>query len=105
MTGTRVGQLRVQIVLLASEVYRDTRECKPLRVLRIADAGHEDSILTDAISGHTTLDEIDVQVHEPAHLNRAAERNLAIALREVQVTKRQVRPRNKDRIEDPASRG
>src|SRR6516165_10711470 len=104
MTGTRVGQLRVQIVLLASEVYRDTRECKPLRVLRIADARHENSILTDAVRGHTTFDEIDMQVHEPAHLNRAAERNLAIALGEVQVAERQLRPRNKDRIKDPASR-
>src|ERR1700722_862498 len=42
MAGARVGQLRVQVVLLAGQIYRDAREGNPLRVLWIAEAGHKD---------------------------------------------------------------
>ena len=59
----------------------------------------------DPVGVHAALDEIDVQVHEPAHLDRATERDFSIALGKVQVTKRQFRPRDVDRIEDPAPRG
>ena len=46
-----------------------------------------------------------MQVDEPAHLDRAAERDLAVALAEVQVAHRQVRPVDEDGVEDPGALG
>src|SRR3954469_24522681 len=92
-------------MLRTGEVHGHTREGNPLGVLRIAEPGHEDRVLRNAKRLHAALDEIDVQIHESAHLDRATERNLAIALGEVQVPERELRTLDKDRIKDPRPGG
>ena len=58
-----------------------------------------------AVGVHAALDQVDVQVDEPAHLDRAAEGDLPVALAEVQVAHGQVRPVDEDGVEDPGALG
>ena len=72
--------------------------------LPIVEAGHEYSVSRDASGrSHAALDEIDVQVHEPAHLDRTAERDPAITPREVQITERAAAVHYLHGIEDPGA--
>ena len=57
----------------------------------------------DAVLVHAVLDQVDAEVDEPAHLDRAAERDLAVALGEVQVAARQLRAVDVDRVVHAAS--
>ena len=45
--GALVGQVRVQVALLAVEGDRGAGEGQPLGVLRVDVAGHEDGVLAD----------------------------------------------------------
>ena len=103
--GPLIGQVRVQVALLAVQGHRGSGEGQPLAELRVGGARHEDRVLADAVGVHAALDQVDVQVDEPAHLDGAAEGDLAVALREVQVAHREVRPVDEDRIEHPGPLG
>ena len=103
--GPLVGQVRVEVALLARQRHRRAGEGQPLVVARVDVARHEDRVLAHAVGRHAALDQVDVQVHEPAHLDRAAERDLAVALGEVQVTHRELRAVDEHRVEDPAALG
>src|SRR5262249_17650926 len=81
--GPLVGEVGVQVVLYSVQRDGGAGEGEPLAVLRIGDAGHEDGVLRDPVGGHAALDQVDVQVHEPAHLDPAAERNFPVPLGEV----------------------
>ena len=70
-------------------------ERQPLAVLRIDVPRHEDRVFGDAVGLHAALDQVDVQVHESAHLDGAAERDLAVTLGEVQVTHREASHRRR----------
>src|ERR1700730_6193393 len=87
-TGPLVGQVRVEIVLDVVERDRGSREGQPLAELGVDVARHEDRVLADAVGLHPALDQVDVQVQEPAHLAGAAEGDLPVSLGEVQVTHR-----------------
>ncbi|SKZ14402.1 Uncharacterised protein [Mycobacteroides abscessus subsp. abscessus] len=100
-----VGEVGVEVALLAVERHRRTREGDPLRVLRIGVAGHEDCVLGDAVGLHAALDQVDVQIDEAAHFDGPAEGDLAVALREVEIAERQVGARHEDGIEDATALG
>src|ERR1700730_9925901 len=87
-TGPLVGQVRVEIVLDVVERDRGSRERQPLAELEVDVARHEDRVLADAVGLHPALDQVDVQVQEPTHLDGAAEGDLPVSLGEVQVTHR-----------------
>ena len=82
----------------------DPDEGEELRVPRLDVAGHEDRVGRDAVLLHAVLDELDPEVDVPAHLDRTAERNLAIALAEVQIAAGQLRLWHVHRVEHPRPR-
>ncbi len=82
--GLLVGQRDVEIALRAVVLDRDALEHQVVRVVRI-DRPRLEHGLADAVLVAAALDEIDVHVDPAGHLDRAAEGDLAVALREVQV--------------------
>ena len=56
-----------------------------------------------AVLVHPVLDQVDAEVDEAAHLDRAAERDLAVALGEVQVAAGELRPVDVHRVVDAAA--
>src|SRR4051794_30983992 len=103
--GPLVGQVRVQVALLVVQGHRRPGEGQPPLVPGVDVARHEDRILADPVGLHAPLDQVDVQVDEPAHLDGPAEGDLAVALGEVQVAHGQLRAGHEDRVEDPAALG
>src|SRR5690606_2082838 len=86
--GLAVGDVHVQVVLLALLVDRDAFEDHVVVVARFDRAGLEDRIL-DAVLGHAVLDQVDPQVNPAGHFDGAAEGDFTVALAEVQVADRQ----------------
>src|SRR5699024_9758809 len=86
-------------------IHRDTGEGEPLVVHRLHPAGQEDGVVGDPVGLHAALDQVDVQIHEPTHLDRTAEVDLTVALAEVQVADGEVRAVDIDRVEHPRTAG
>ena len=82
--GLAVGDVDVEIQLLALLVHRDAFEDQVVVVDRLDWAGLEDRVL-DAVLGHAALDQGDFHVHPSGHFNGAAEGDFTVALAEVQV--------------------
>ena len=103
--GPLIGQMRIQVTLFAVQRHRRPREGNPFAESRVNRARHEDGVLGDAVGFHTAGDDVDMQVDEAAHLDGPAEGDLAVALGEVQVTHREVRAVDEDRLEDSGPLG
>src|SRR5699024_2850523 len=78
-------------------------ERQPFRVLGRGPARHEHRVLGHSVGTHATLDEIEMQVDETAHLDRTAEGDFAVALREVEIADGKVRSGNENRVKDTGS--
>src|SRR5699024_8552734 len=103
--GPQVGELGVYVALFAVQGHRGSGKSQPFGVLGWGLSRHEDGVLTDTVGLHAALDQVDVQVDEPAHLDPAAEGDLSVALGEVQVTDGEARPRDVHRVEHAGPSG
>src|SRR3712207_4498433 len=104
--GVAVGQRRVHVdVRVVAVVDRDADEREELGVARLHPARHEDRVGGDAVGLHAALDEVDVEVDEAAHLDGAAEVDLAVPLAEVQVPTGEQGAIDVHRVEHPAAAG
>src|SRR5215211_7891566 len=84
--GPLVGQGGVHVVVgVGVVVHRDPDERHELAVARLDPARQEDRVGADPVLRHPALDQVDTEVDEPAHLDRAAEGDLAVPLAEVEV--------------------
>ena len=86
--GLLVGDVDVQVVLLAGLVHRDAFEDQVVLVVGRDGAWFEHRVF-DPVLGHAAFDQLDLHVHPAGHFDGAAEGDFAIALAEVQVTHRQ----------------
>ena len=80
-------------------------EGEELAVPRFDAARDEHRVRRDAVLLHAALDEVDAEVDVPAHLDGAAEGDLAVTLGEVQVAAGELGARNVHGIEDAAAPG
>src|SRR5215218_6592326 len=83
-TGLPIGNVNVEVMLLASLVDRDALEDQVVVVGRRDRARLEDRIL-DAVFGDAILDQADLEVEPTRHLDGPTECDLTVALAEVQV--------------------
>src|SRR5690606_18455771 len=99
-----VGERRVHVgVGVVAVVHGDPDEGQELRVARLDVARHEDGVVVDRVLLHAALDQVDVEVDEAAHLDGAAEVDLAVALAEVQVATGEQGVLHVHRVEDAAA--
>src|SRR5216684_8367872 len=82
--GLAIGDVDIEIVLLAPFVDRDALEDQIVVVGRRDRRRLEDRVL-DAVFRHPVLDDVDLEVEPAGHLDGAAEGDLAVALTEMQV--------------------
>src|SRR4029079_16753953 len=97
-TGLPVGDMDVEVMLLAGLVDRDAFEDQIVLVVRRDWRRLEHGIL-DAVFGDAVLDDIDLQMKPARHFDGAAEGDFAVALAEMQVAHREAATGNVDREE------
>src|ERR1700722_3359736 len=97
--GLTIGDVNVEIMLLALFVDRDAFEDQIILVVRRDRRRLEDRIL-DAVFGDAVLDDLDLQMQPAGHLDRAAEGDFAVALAEMQVAHRETAARHVNREVD-----
>src|SRR5205823_12830074 len=91
--GLAVGDVDVEVMLLAGLVDRDALEDQIVLVVRRNRRRLEHGIL-DAVLGDAILDDIDLEMQPAGHLDGAAEGDLAVALAEVQIAHREAAARH-----------
>src|ERR1700748_1448058 len=74
-----IGNMHIEIMLLATFIDGDTFEDQVILVVRRDRRWTEDRVL-DAVLRHAALDEIDLEVGPARHFDRAAEGDLDVSL-------------------------
>ena len=94
--GLPIGDMHVEVMLLALLVDRDAFEDQIVFVVR-RDRRRLEYRILDAVFRYAVLDDVDLDMQPARHLDRAAEGDLAVALAEMQVAHRETAAGNIDR--------